>query len=465
MNRCVWANGHARPFDRRPVGSGRVVSVCCAAAALAHGAIAWRTGVGRLCPAVAQGQTSNRVSLRARQGTTLDVEIFGDDIQDVTRLHCSHPGITAERVPDQAGKPLQFKVNVGAEIPLGYYDARLVTRLGVTNPRTFAVGELPEVVEQEPNNDASHATRVEIGTVINGRSLPSEDVDLFVFSAKAGQRVLIECRGKRLDSNLDGFLWLYDSAGRQLASNQDDSSRSEKTDPLIDFTIPADGDYFVKIADFVYNGSNTCFYRLTVSTLPLIDFVLPTGGKPGETRELTLYGRNLPDGEKTDLQIAGRPLEKITRPFAFPPEAATTLPLTQMEVIRPYTSCLNGAAVAYHSGGQIKFQADSRQQHAGNSGARAERFAGRSATSDRAGRRQRSVQPCQGRRLLYLCRQKGRGLFDRSLRPADRLAGRSRHGSVHSKGAVMANPQDDGENIGQLRFRTPSGFALRTHGA
>ncbi len=153
-------------------------------------------------------------------------------------------------MPDENGKPLRFKVNVGAEVPLGYYDVRLVTRLGVTNPRTFAIGDLPEVTEHEPNNVPAEAMRVELGSVINGRSLPSEDVDLFVFSAKAGQRVLIECRGKRLDSNLDGFLWLYDSAGRQLASNQDDPSRSEKTDPQIDFTIPTDGDYFVKIADF-----------------------------------------------------------------------------------------------------------------------------------------------------------------------------------------------------------------------
>ena len=137
---------------------------------------------------------------------------------------------------------------------------------------------------------------------------------------------------------LDGFLWLFDSAGRQLASNQDDSSRSEKPDPLIDFTIPADGDYFVKLADFVYNGSHTCFYRLTDQHVALIDFVLPTGGKPGETAALTLFGRNLPDGEKTDLQIGGRPLEKITRPFAFPPEAATTLPLDADGRDPPYTS-------------------------------------------------------------------------------------------------------------------------------
>ena len=40
-----------------------------------------------------------------RQGTTVDVEVYGDDLQEVTRLYFSHPGITAERLPDEAASP------------------------------------------------------------------------------------------------------------------------------------------------------------------------------------------------------------------------------------------------------------------------------------------------------------------------------------------------------------------------
>ena len=392
-----------------------------------------------------------------RQGATVEVEAYGDDLQSVSRLVFSHPGITAERLPDENGKPLRFKVNVGGEVPLGYYDARLVTRLGVTNPRTFAVGELPEVVEREPNNVQSQAMRVELGTVINGRSLPSEDVDLFVFPAKAGQRVLIECRGKRLDSNLDGFLWLFDSAGHQLASNQDDASRSEKTDPLIDVTIPADGDYFVKIADFVYSGGNQCFYRLSVSTLPLIDFVLPTGGKPGETHDITLFGRNLPGGEKTDLQIGGRPLEKITRPFAFPPEAANSLPLTQFEAVRPYTSWLNGAAVsvvneAGRSNSKLLLASnlpEMLEQEPNGSPAEAQRLTAPVAVSGQ-------FSPAKDADYFTFAAKKGEvysiEVFAQRIgSPAD-----PDMEVLNPKGAVMANPQDIGENIGQLRFSTRS---------
>ncbi|HTU26265.1 MAG TPA: PPC domain-containing protein [Pirellulales bacterium] len=389
----------------------------------------------------------------ARQGTSVEIEAVGDELLDVTRLYCSHPGITAEKLPPADGKPLRFKVNVAPEVPLGYYDLRLVTRLGASNPRTFVVGDLPEVSEQEPNNQQAQAMRVELGTVINGRCLPAEDVDLFVFSAKAGERVLIECRSKRIDSNLDGFLWLYDASGRQLVTNQDDPSRSEKTDPLIDVTIPADGDYFVKLADFVYGGGNHCFYRLAISTLPQIDFVLPTGAKVGEERQITLYGRNLPGGEKTDLEIAGRPLEKITRPVTLPAEAADTLPVNQFEALRAYAASLNGSAISVSNAtgrSNAKLLVASNlpevlEQEPNNTQAEAQRLTAPVAVSGQ-------FSPAKDADYFTFSAKKGEiytidVIAQRIGSPAD-----ADMEVLNSKGAVIATPPDIGESIGQLRF-------------
>ncbi|HEX4145570.1 MAG TPA: PPC domain-containing protein [Pirellulales bacterium] len=460
MNRLFWTDGRLsaeRYLHRLTAGQSFFAHAACRMALVAAAALAILPATDASAQQLPKAKLLAAFPCGARQGSVVEVEFYGDDLQDVTRLYCSHPGITGERLPDAGGKPLRFKVTVGPEVPVGYYDVRLVAKFGVTNPRTFAVGELPEVVEQEPNNVQAQAMRVELGSVINGRSLPAEDVDLFVFSAKAGQRVLIECRGKRLDSNLDGFLWLFDSAGRQLASNQDDPSRSEKTDPLIDVTIPADGDYFVKIADFVYSGGNNCFYRLTVSTLPLIDFILPTGGKAGETQQVTLYGRNLPDGEKTDFQIAGRPLEKITRPFVFPPEAANSLPLTQMEAIRPFTSSLNGMAVSVTSAAGrsnaklilARNMPEVVEQEPNGSPAEAQRLTAPVAVSGQ-------FSPAKDADYFTFAAKKGEvysiEVFAQRIgSPAD-----PDMEVFNAKGAVMANPQDIGDNIGQLRFSTRS---------
>ena len=461
-------NRHARAERRfghsiaghRPICLRRSGLPGMAAAALCTALLPLSAAWGQALP---KGRLASVFPTGAQQGSTVDVEFTGDDLQDVSRLYFSHPGIKAEKLPDESGKPARFRVAVGADVPLGYYDVRLVGKFGVTNPRTFTVGELPEVVEQEPNNVQAKAMRVALGTVINGRSLPSEDVDLFVFSAKAGERVLIDCHAARADSALDGFLWLFDSAGRQLASNADDASRSEKLDPLIDFTVPSDGDYYVKLADFVYEGGNGDFYRLTISTLPLVDFILPSGGKPGETVSLTLFGRNLPDGEKTDLQIAGRPLEKIIRPFAFPPEAATSLPVSQLEVIRPNASWLTGAAVSVNNAtgrSNTKLILSSSlpeglEQEPNSTPEQAQRLTVPAAITGQ-------FSPAKDSDYYTFAAKKGETysievFAQRIGSPAD-----AEMEVLDPKGKVLASPTDDGENIGAIVSAPPPRICVTT---
>src|SRR5262245_42363277 len=72
--------------------------------------------------------------LGAAAGSSVEVEVAGADIEDATKLLFDHPGITAEHVKDR-----KFKVTVAADVPAGTYDARLVGKYGVTNPRLFAV--------------------------------------------------------------------------------------------------------------------------------------------------------------------------------------------------------------------------------------------------------------------------------------------------------------------------------------
>ena len=52
---------------------------------------------------------------------------------------------------------------------------------------------------------------------------------------------------------------------------------------VIDFTAPGDGEFAVKVHDFLYAGSPEHFYRLALSAAPRIDFVLPPAGVPGAT--------------------------------------------------------------------------------------------------------------------------------------------------------------------------------------
>ncbi len=283
--------------------------------------------------------------LGAKQGSTVEVEIAGGNLEEMRKLYFSHAGITAELIPGEKSKSLRFKVSVAAGVPVGEYDARVIGKHGISNPRTFVVSDFAEAVETEPNNQRAEANRVVLNTTINGRISPAEDVDWFVFPVKKGQRVLIECKAWRLDSRLDGFMWLYDANGKQLAASQDEDIRNEKRDPFIDFDAPADGDYFVKLTDFTYNGSGDHFYRLAITALPYIDFIAPLGAKPGSRAPITIYGRNLPGGEPSEFKVKGRPLQKITQPAPLPDSPDVGATLNFSEVIRPPASVLDGVEV------------------------------------------------------------------------------------------------------------------------
>ncbi len=261
----------------------------------------------------------------AKAGTAVEVSFTGTDLEGPEALVFSHPGIKAEPVvppptpPADPNKPpaqpapkpavTKFKVTVAADVPLGLHDVRLVNKWGVSNPRAFAVGDLAEATEAEPNNDVPQAQRVALNTTVSGACAAATDVDYFVVAGKKGQRVVFRCLTSGLDSRLSPGLWVFDAAGKQLAFNR----LYDDKDAVADVTLPADGDYHVRVHEFTYQqGSPEFFYRLSVSVAPWIDAVHPRIVVPGKPNQLTVYGRNLP-GDQPDptAVLDGRVLEKV----------------------------------------------------------------------------------------------------------------------------------------------------------
>ncbi len=252
-----------------------------------------------------------------KQGTSVEVVITGSDLEDVQQLYFDHAGIKSEPVTEMKdGKavpvPNKFKITIDANAPLGMHDVRAVGRYGISNPRTFVVGDLNEVVETEPNNTREQATRIMTSgpgnVTVNGQINGATDTDCYVFAGKAGQRILADCAAQRIDSRLDGRLALYGPTGRLLAASDDFHGK----DPFLDVTLPADGDYTVVLTDKVYDGSPEYVYRLSIGTLPYIDFCLPPAAAPGTTAGFTLFGRNLPGGQPAPgVMVDGRPLEQL----------------------------------------------------------------------------------------------------------------------------------------------------------
>ena len=270
----------------------------------------------------------------AQAGTAVDLTITnGLELEEVNRLLFNHPGIVAaQKMQDVAGKPTpvvnQFAVTVSADVPPGNYEVRAVGFFGISNPRTFVVGVKKELNETEPNNTRELAGLVELNQTINGRINGATDIDWFKFVGKAGQRVLGDCVARRLDSKLDATLEMYDPSGKRLALAR---NTLVSKDALLDVTLPADGEYLVKLYDFVFAGGEDYPYRLSLTTGPHIDFIVPPAGIPGSNGQYTVYGRNLPGGQPSDVISRGRPLEKLVVSIALPAQGDTLDPKTVLE--------------------------------------------------------------------------------------------------------------------------------------
>lgn len=183
-------------------------------------------------------------------GQTVEVTITGENIENVTALIFSSPKITAKPVAEN-----KFAVSIAADTPPGVYDARVMSRLGVSSVRAFSVNTLQEVVRTKANNSVETAMPLSMGTICNA-TMTTRAVDFYSFQGIKGKRAAIECAATGIDSRLTPVLILADAKGGDLKVN--------RTGGLIDFTPPADGTYLIKVSDLTYQGGARHFYRLAL---------------------------------------------------------------------------------------------------------------------------------------------------------------------------------------------------------
>ena len=189
-------------------------------------------------------------------GTSVEVTITGENTEDISELTFSTPKITAKPV---AGAVNKFTVSIAADAPVGVYDARVMSRLGVSSVRAFSVNKLPEVVRTKANNTVETAMALPVGTICNA-TMTKRAVDFYSFQGVKDKAVAIDCAAVGIDSRLTPVVILADSKGADLKVN--------RTGGIIDFTPPADGTYLIKVSDLTYQGGERHFYRLALQNSP-----------------------------------------------------------------------------------------------------------------------------------------------------------------------------------------------------
>ena len=204
-------------------------------------------------------------------GTSVEVTITGENIEDAKELLFSTPKLTAKAKTAADGKvePNKFIVTIAADAPPAVHDARVMTRLGISSARAFSIGKLPEVTRDKPNTSLATALELKPNTVCNA-AMTKRAVDFYSFEAKQGRRVVVDCAAADIDSKLTAVLIIADAQGRDLLVN--------RTGGVLDFTPPADGRYFIKVHGLTFQGGPEHFYRLALMDAPGTG---PTPQQPG----------------------------------------------------------------------------------------------------------------------------------------------------------------------------------------
>ena len=161
-----------------------------------------------------------------------------------------------------------------------YYDGKQLS-----NSMPYAVDSLGELNESGFNDSIRHAQPINLPVIVNGRIEKAADVDVFRFSGRAGEKIVAEVFGRRLNSPLDSLLKLTDASGKVVQLNDDyvikDSHLhkdivgvvTHHADSYLTAKLPASGNYYVHISDSQSHGSSVHAYRLRICA-PEPDFAL-----------------------------------------------------------------------------------------------------------------------------------------------------------------------------------------------
>lgn len=251
-------------------------------------------------------------------GQPTEISLTGANLESLSGLLISDPRIKAEPVmlpPSEFRKhPAQngtrFLVTVPTDFPEGVVEIRAAGYFGLSTSRPLAIAPKDQVIVADAgaaHHQIDTAPELAREALARGQT-DANQIDYWKFTAKKGERLLVHCRAERIDSRADATLTVVDARGHELERSRDAIGR----DPLIDFTAPADGTYWIGVHDFLYTGGATHPYLLTLSARPWIDAVFPPAGQQGQVMEATLLGRNLPGGSPGEgLSVDGKPIETL----------------------------------------------------------------------------------------------------------------------------------------------------------
>jgi hypothetical protein len=223
-----------------------------------------------------------------QRGMELEVHFHGERLEEICEALFYEPGLSLSGIEVKDGKHAVARLRIAPDAALGEHSLRLRSPGGITELRSFWVGQFPSVAEKEPNATFAEAQRVEPNQTVEGIA-GSEDDDYYVCNLKKGQRLSVEVEAMRLGRVMfDAYVAILDPRKFELAACDD--TPLLRNDAFASIIAPEDGDYRILVHEAAYEGNENCQYRLHIGNFPRPTAVFPSGGKSGETIEFTFIG-------------------------------------------------------------------------------------------------------------------------------------------------------------------------------
>ncbi|HEV3006468.1 MAG TPA: hypothetical protein VGX78_18505, partial [Pirellulales bacterium] len=310
-----------------------------------------------------------------QRGVTSRVKLVGKNLLSASGIEFNNPNLQGRVAPPDAERADEtwIEVTPSADLPRGTYQVAIVTEGGKSGTLGLEVDDLPQLAETEPNSAPKNAPLIPLPAGLWGTLSARGDVDHVAFEAKAGQTIVCELSAKRLGSALNGVLTLLDPAGEVVAGNNDFDGQE---DPLVAYTIPADGKYTIRISDLALTGSDKHFYRLSLGELPFVTACYPIGVPANQETEVELVGYNVPPGMRVKVPSGppgDRPLPidtnrfRVSRPLSVlanaGPELVETEPNDTADKATPVAvpGSVNGRVAAVGDADLFRFESKAGQ--------------------------------------------------------------------------------------------------------
>ncbi len=163
------------------------------------------------------------------------------------------------------------------------------------SPNWMRVSDFPNVLEKEPNDTREQATATDLPLPVafNGIIDKDGDEDWFRFKAKKGETFDVRAYARAVRSPLDPVLEIWQKGGARISANNGQGG----LDATLRFSAPADGEYEIKVRDFLKKGGPAFVYRVEFNAVkPSVYTHIPAYDR--EPRETTRQWIVVPKGNR-----------------------------------------------------------------------------------------------------------------------------------------------------------------------